>query len=227
MVILEDGKIERALFENREEAIIPIEITERDGNIEIITFEKTEAVARELEKRFASSLFSDEAIEFIHSRLIDTVHEWGYEVDDLGEGHIITFVHKNLNIDLILPTTKMIKSSKGYVNMTEYELENLDEDSEECYFATIIDNKIVSICEMNTQGVFIGAVEINTYTSPEYRGNGYSSSNVTAMCKYLGEKGKKIAYTVQTENSTSISVAEKCGFEKIAQTYYYICYRND
>ncbi len=227
MIILEDKEIERALFENREQALVPIEITERDGELEIITFEKTKGIAIELEKRYSSAPFSDEAVSFIHESLKDEVKAWGYAVDDINEGHIITFVYNQLKESLILPNTKMIKSSKGYKNLTDYELEDLPSDGDECYFVTIEEEKIVSVCEMNTEGAFIGATEINTYTAPEYRGRGYSASNVSAMCKYLMERGKKIAYTAHRDNLASLSIAKRCGFEKIAQTYYYICYNDE
>lgn len=226
-MILEDQEIEKALFENDEEVLVPIEITERDGKIEVITFKKTQKIAQEFEEKFISSPFSDEAVEFLHENLEDIVSSWGYEVDDLNEGHIITYIHEKLTENLILPNTIMIKNSEEYDNLTEYELEAIPNNSDECYFVAIEENKIVSVCEMNTEGVFLGATEINVFTNPLYRGKGYASSCVSAMCKYLFEKGKKIAYTVQKDNLFSISLAEKCGFKKIAQTFYYICYKKD
>lgn len=227
MIYLEDEEIENALFENREEALVPIEITERNGEIEIITFEKTEKIAHEFEEKFIKSPFSREATEFLDSKLRNLASQWGYFVDDLNEGHILTFVCDKVNETLILPNTKMIKSANGYENLTEYEFEPLPENGEECYFVVLEGNKIVSVCEMNTDGVFCGATEINVYTNPLYRGKGYGSSCVSAMSDYLLKRDKKVAYTVQKDNLASISLAQKCGFVKIAQTYFYICYRND
>lgn len=227
MIVLESKENERALFENQEEAIIPIEITERDGEVEIITLERTLDVAKELEKRFSKNLFSDEAIAFIHNSLKRRVDEWGYTVDDLKEGYILTYINESVNEDLILPSTVRLSFGEGYENLTDYELEPLDENGKECYFVTIDDGKIVSVCEMNTDGVFIGATEINVFTSDGYKKKGYGASNVSAMCKYLSSLGERIAYTVQAENEASIALARKCGFKRIAKTYYYICYRKD
>lgn len=227
MIYLEDKKIEEALFSNKEEALVPIEITERDGELEIVTFEKTKKIAIEFEERFSSNPFSSEAIAFLDKRLNDIVLQWGYFVDDINEGHILTYINECINHSLILPNTKMIRSAEKYQNLTDYEFEPLSPDGDECYFVAIEDDKIVSVCEMNAEGVFIGATEINTYTSPDYRKRGYAASCVTAMCDYLSKKDKKIAYTTQRDNAASQRLAEKCGFKKIAQTYYYICYRND
>ncbi len=227
MVILEDKEIEKALFENCEEVIVPIEVTKRNGELEIITFEKTQNIANEFEKRFEKSPFTPEAKNFLHSSLKDVVKAWGYTADDIDEGHILTYIDKEINTSLILPTTKMIKAQGKYENLTEYELEQLPEESDECYFVTVIENKIVSVCEMNTEGVFVGAAEINVYTSPEYRKNGYGASNVCAMANYLINQGKRVAYTVNYKNKPSEELAIKCGFEKLAETFYYITYREE
>lgn len=227
MIYLEDSDTEKALFENGEEVLIPIEVTRRDGKLEITTFKKTLGIARNFEKLFSDTPFSEEAIAFLDSNLRDTVSSWGYFTDDINEGHILSYISVQYKPELIKPSTVMLKSVNGYKSLIEYELDEIPNDSEECYFATVTDGKIVSVCEMNTDGVFIGASEINVYTSPEYRGYGYGASNVAAMCRYLKSKGRRVAYTVNYENAPSIALAKKCGFEKIAHTYYYICYKKD
>ncbi|MBQ7788748.1 MAG: GNAT family N-acetyltransferase [Clostridia bacterium] len=227
MVILEDKEIEKALFENCEEVIVPIEVTKRDKKVEIITLEKTKDIANEFEKRFIKSPFSKEAKMFLHSSLNDVVKAWGYQGNDIDEGHILTYVDKEVNQSLILPTTKRIKGKGKYENLTEHELEKIPRNSNECYFVTIIDNKIVSVCEMNTAGAFIGATEINVYTAPHYRKNGYGASNVCAMANYLINQGKRVAYTVNYKNKPSEKLAIKCGFKKLAETFYYITYREE
>lgn len=227
MIILESPEIEKALFENKEEALVPLEITRRDNEVEIVTFERTLELAKILERDFISHPFEKESVEFIHANLEPIVNSWGYFVDDISEGHILTYVLGDLKKSLILPNTFMVKSSDGYKNLTDYELEKIPSDSDECYFVTVDDGKIVSVCEMNTEGVFIGATEINVYTNPSYRGMGYGASNVSAMCEYLTSKGHRVAYTTKKDNVASSALAKKCGFKQIAETYYYICYRND
>lgn len=227
MIILEDREIENALFANKEQALVPIEITMRDNELEIITFKRTLDIAKAFEKKFSLNPFSTEATIYLHNLLEPIVNSWGYEVDDIYEGHILTYVLNDLDASLIKPSTKKIRSATGYESLIEYELEDIPNDRDECYFVTIENNKIVSACEMNTEGVFIGATEINVYTSPNYRGKGHGASNVSAMCEYLTKKGARVAYTTHKDNKASSALAEKCGFEKIAQTYYYICYKSE
>ena len=227
MIYIEDEAVEKSAIQGEEEVIIPIEVTYRNGHLEITAFERTLEIAKQLEKDFASNPFSKEAILFLDRALRDIVSSWGYFVDDLNEGHILTYESTRINEELIQPSTMRIKSSLGYENLTEYELDEIPSDSKECYFVTVIDNKIVSVCEMNTEEAFIGAAEINVFTASEYRGKGYGASNVTAMTKYLRENDKRVAYTASYDNKPSQLLALKCGFEEIAHTYYYICYKEE
>ena len=138
----------------------------------------------------------------------------------------MTYANPKIDKSLILDSTIRIKSADGYENLTEYELEPIDDFSDEFYFVSVVDGKIVSVCEKNTDGVFIGADEINVYTNPNYRNKGYGVSNVVAMSEYLLSLGKKVAYTSDFYNKASQKLAEKSGFEMIAKTYYYICYKD-
>ena len=225
MVILEDKDIEKALFENGEDALVPIEVTIRNGEVEIYTFEKTYEIARQFEARFKNDPFSREAISFLDTMLKPCVEDWGYFTDDIYENDIISFIDEKIDEKSIQPTTKKLKKASKYENLTEYDLVDLPNASHECYFATVLDGKIVSICEMNTEGVFVGATEINIFTSEEYRSKGYAISNLTAMTKYLRSKGKRVAYTTRSDNYASISLAKRVGFKEIARTFYYVCYK--
>jgi RimJ/RimL family protein N-acetyltransferase len=227
MLEIEKIEIENELFSSLSPTLVPIEITTSNGETRIVTFSKAISVAKEFEKRYIKEQFSKEAIDFLESEMSDIINEWGYFTDDYFPKHIFTYVANDVNEDLILSSTKMLKSIDGYENLTEYELESLDEDAVETYFATIVDDKIVSVCEMNADDAFIGATEINVYTNENYRKNGFAVSNATAMAKYLISLCKRVAYTAPKENISSQMVAEKCGFEKIAETYYYICYKEE
>jgi len=225
MIRIEKRKIEKSLFKKLPEALVPIEVTLRDGKIIVDTFRRTKSIAREFYKKHKMCPFSSEAISFLETKLNGIVSEWGYAVDDIYDGHIATYVAKIVNTKMIQESTVMIKSAREYENLTEYELEDIGDDSEECYFVTLIDGKIVSVCETNSEAAFIGAKEISVYTAPDYRGRGYASSNAAAMAQYYISKGYRVAYTSKMDNIASINTAEKCGFERIAETFYYICYK--
>ena len=225
MIKAVDKKTEKYLFNVLPESLVPFEATVRDGELTVEYFRKVKKAARQFYNRFKEYPFSDEAIEFIDSALKDEVEEWGYFTDNLREGHIVTFVANGFNDSLILDSTRLIPSGEGYENLTEYELEPLENG--EVYCVTVLDGKIVSVCEPNASDAFIGAKEINVYTVPEYRGKGYAVSNVSAMIRYYQQREERVAYTSVADNAASIKTAERCGLKKIAETFYYVCYKKE
>ena len=227
MVKTEKRKMENYLFSSGHETLVPFEATVRNGKLTVSTFRKTKKSAKEFYKKYKLSPFSKEAIGFIYDSLLPICRKWGYAPDDMYEGHIATFVANGRCQELIKPSTKMIKSLGNYINLTEYELEEISEDREECYYVTVIDGKIVSVCEVNADDAFVGAKEINVYTAPEYRCKGYGLSNVAAMTEYYRDLGYNVAYTCRCDNAASMALIAKCGYRKIAETYYFICYKED
>jgi len=225
MIKTEKRRTEKYLFTSLPEALVPIEVTLRSGKLYIETFRKTKKTAKKFYKLFKGSPFSEEAKSFLNEKLSGVISEWGYFTDDINEGHIITYIADSVNAELIQESTVMITSGDGYENLTDYELESTD--GEECYFVTVIDGKIVSVCETNAREAFYGAKEINVYTAEEYRGKGYGASNVSAMVKYYLSLGHNVAYTSRQDNTSSCRLAEKCGLKKTAETYYYVCYREE
>ena len=227
MIRTVDKKTERYLFDTHSESLVPFEVTVRDDDITVEVFKRVKRVGKEFYKLFKNNPFSVEAIDFIHSSLKDRVEEWGYFTDDIMEGHIVTYIAKSWQESIILDSTVAIYSADGSENLTGYELEPLDPNENEVYFVTVIDGNIVSVCETNSSDAFIGAKEINVYTSPEYRGRGYGASNVSAMIKHYLTMGERVAYTSRKDNIPSCKTAEKCGLERIAETFYYICYAKE
>ena len=225
MIRLEKRKTEKYLFDTLPEALVPIEVTLRGDKLTVESFRRTRGIAKKFYKKHKMCPFSNEAKEFLDKSLKDVVYQWGYASDDLNEGHIVTYIASDINREVIQNSTVKIKSADGYENLTEYELEDIDESSDEWYFVTACDGKIVSVCETNSQDAFVGAKEINVYTAPEYRGKGYAASNAAAAAEYYKKLGYKVAYTSRIDNEASVKTAEKCGFESIAETFYYICYK--
>ncbi|MBQ8163711.1 MAG: GNAT family N-acetyltransferase [Clostridia bacterium] len=223
MIELEDAELEKKLFSANAETLVPIEITLDKNGLRICSFNKTLDIAKEFKKRFSCAPFSKEAIAFLEESMLPLITSWKYFTDDYFPKHIYTFLASSVSDDLILPSTVFVKSIEKYENLTEYELEGNDDG----YFVTVLENKIVSVCEINVSDAFINAKEINVYTNENYRKKGYGVSNVMAMTKYLLSKGEKVAYTAPKDNIASQKVAKKCGFDKISETYYYICYREE
>ena len=77
---------------------------------------------------------------------------------------------------------------------------------------------------------FLGRAGIyleDLFVIPEYRGKGYGASNVTAMTEYYLSLGYNVAYTCRNDNKASIALAARCGYKQIAETYYFICYKEE
>ena len=227
MVKTEKRKMERYLFSSGYSTLVPFEATVRGGKLTVTTFRKTKTQAKAFYKKYKNAPFSAEAKKYIFSELAPVCREWGYEPAELEEGHIVTLMADRVDKELIKESTLKIKSLGEYINLTEYELEPIPSESEEYYFVTVIDGKIVSVCETNAEDAFIGAKEINVYTAPEYRGKGYGASNVTAMTEYYLSLGYNVAYTCRNDNKASIALAARCGYKQIAETYYFICHKEE
>jgi len=95
-----------------------------------------------------------------------------------------------------------------------------------CY-ATIINNKIISCASAGYHADKISdrIVDISTKTHKDYRGNGYSVSNVVALCEYILNMAeeKEINYITDTKNIASQKTALSAGLIKVR--YSYILYR--
>jgi len=95
-----------------------------------------------------------------------------------------------------------------------------------CY-TTIIDNKIISCASAGYHADTISdrIVDISTKTHKDYRGKGYSVSNVVALCEYIlnMQEEKEILYITDTKNIASQKTALSAGLMKVR--YSYILFR--
>ena len=123
MLKTEKRRIEKYLFTNLPEALVPLEVTLRSGKLCIETFRRTKGIAKKFHKLFKKTPFSNEAKAFLNENLSPKVSECGYFCDDINEGHIITYVADFVRDELIQESTVRITSGDGYENLTDYELE--------------------------------------------------------------------------------------------------------
>ena len=91
-----------------------------------------------------------------------------------------------------------------------------------CY-ATIIDNKIVSCASAgyHADSISCKIVGISTITHKDYRGKGYSVSNVVALCEYIlnMQEEKIIHYLTDNKNIASQKTALAAGLMKVSYCY--------
>ena len=226
MIRFEDEAFEEFFFEEFPDVAIPIEIRIRRGqDPEIITYRKTEHIAKELEARFSENLISPEALCFLDQELRPIVTSWGYEPDKRCKSYILNYIATDasqISTDVILPQSQIVVELPESVgNCTTYDFHD-DEDPK----AIIVENgKVVSLACVNSYDEDSNERELNTETAPKYRGVGYAASNVACLSCQLLDEGFIVTYNCSIKNQASRRVAEKCGFDHIGESYYYICYR--
>ena len=193
----------------------------------IITYRKTEHIAKELESRFSHDLVSLEALRFLDDSLRPLVVSWGYRPDKRCESYILNYSAidaEQVSTDVILPQTRIITTlPEGIGNRTTHDFE---EDTEP-KAVVIDDGQVVSLACLNSYDEDCLERELNTETAPKYRGLGYSSSNVAALARHLLGSGYTVTYNCNIKNEASRRVAEKCGFTYVGRSYYYVCYREE
>ena len=95
-----------------------------------------------------------------------------------------------------------------------------------CY-VTIIDDKIISCASAGYHENKISdrIVDISTKTHQDYRGKGYSVSNVVALCEYIlnMQEEKEVHFITDSKNIASQKTALSAGLMKVR--YSYILFR--
>jgi hypothetical protein len=108
----------------------------------------------------------------------------------------------------------------------------LPDIASELYYATVIDNEIVSISGSTHTSPFKSeVVDISADTLEEHRGKGYAVSNVISLAEYLlsgaedVKQVKEVIYPPVNINKNSIKVAKSAGFIEAAYRYSICCKR--
>ncbi|MBO5110239.1 MAG: GNAT family N-acetyltransferase [Clostridia bacterium] len=229
MIRFEDEDFEEFFFSEYPDVAIPIEIrVDRDGQVTITTYRKTESIARELEARFSDDPFSPDALHYLDRALRPVVTSWGYRPDKRCESYILNYEatdHTKIPDLILSPKAQVISAlPKGLGNCTTYDFE---EETEDLKSIIVEDGKVVSLACINPYDEDGDERELNTETAPAYRRRGYSAANTARLAKVLSAQGYRVTYNCNVKNIASRRVAEKCGFTYVGKSYYYVCYREE
>lgn len=98
-------------------------------------------------------------------------------------------------------------------------IENINKDDNSLMLLGIIDNKIVSVAQINTSNRkrIAHNSELSISVKKEYWGNGIGSAVMAKLIKFAKDNGtiKNISLGVRSANYNAIKLYEKYGFEKI------------
>ena len=145
-------------------------------------------------------------------------------LDCIVEKFTVTDIN-DLNTNRILSSSKILYVSEiqKYNIKTGYKYiplgSNIEDDR--VFVGTIIGENIVSLCSM-TFPSYDTCITIGMNTEETCRYNGYATSNLILMTKYIMEKGASVHYSCKTQNIASKNTAISAGFSNVARVYQII-----
>ncbi len=234
MVVLEDKDLEQFVFDTKADVMVPIEIFKgEDGSSVITVYSACRYIADELDERFGTDPMSETAVAWIEDAMRKITALWGYEFDPYYRDPICEFVlddKSKLNLAAKNEHTRIFTNAEdagGLAKLTLHGIE-CEADREDDGTATVvIDGKIVACASVNDYWDSGDRAEINVETAVGYRGRGYGTSAVVALCEFLMGFGYGVSYKCREANSASVKIAEKAGFRRAGKRLSFVCYRKD
>lgn len=234
MVVFEERELEEFVFDSKADVIVPIEIycSSDDSRPVITTYSRCRYVADQLEARFGTDVIRPEAVKWLEGAMKEIVDLWGYEFDTYYSEPICEFLISSaceLNEELIGSHTRLFTSAEQaeeYECLTLHTVEPEADVDDDAAAAVVINGKIVACASINDYWDYGNYPEINVETAVEYRGRGYATSAVVALCRFLFDKGYKGAsYKCRESNMGSVGVARKAGFKETGRRINFVCYK--
>ncbi len=217
------------------DCIIPFTCTNYDGKLILEVYEPLKDITEEFINLYSSDPFSDGAINYIDYKIMPFLNEWGYErnIDTLfnwGYAYLIDNISM-IKYNKIRSDTRCVYKENNFLNLTAIDIniyfDEWDKYGEPINYATVCDEKLISIAAENPYYLTDSESEIGVETAEGYRGNGYGVSNVAALAKHLANKGKRIWYKCSCHNLASQRTAETAGFRCAGKNYYYVAYKKE
>jgi hypothetical protein len=224
MLILED---EKEILEANYPTIIPLLVTETDGDIEIEAYAGIEEIATEFHGSFHNRYFTKEAIDWLDQRLLPYVESLGYLRECTGKYRWYrSFSCQNrssLQVDCIRRDSVLLSDGR-YDSLLSFPYSEQLEKGLPSY-VSFADGKLVSIATVNEHTDGQKMLELTVETAIGYRGRGLGLSNIVALADYLLENGYYVSYNCSRYNRASCKLAVKAGLEQVGRFYAYAAYK--
>ncbi|MDD4773209.1 MAG: GNAT family N-acetyltransferase [Eubacteriales bacterium] len=217
------------------DCIIPFTCIQNEGDLVVEIYAPVKNMVQEFLDLYIKDAFSDEAINYIDNKLQPFLNEWGYEFksDNIYEWEYSYIIDDAtmINYEKILPETILLYKNHNFINLTGADIDiypdKWENYNEPVSYATVVDNRILSIAGENPHYLTDRDIEIGVETATEYREKGYAASNTAALAKHLADKGKRVWYSCSRYNIPSQKTAQSVGFRIAGKKYYYAAYKKE
>ena len=202
----------------KEEVLFPFCLRQTKEELIIEVYSEFLTVAKEFEKRFSNSPFSDEALRFIDENIeID-----GYERNDEYNDYYLLYALEG-ELDINTDGVVSLCEAKYERDRTDFELDFVKEEGLPAF--VIVDNgEIASVCSINFETEDDETdCEIAVETLEEYRRRGYAKKVIAKMSNYLIKSGKRPTYLCSVKNKASLELIKGLGFILSEKEFYYNC----
>ena len=221
---------ERLAFEDGWDLLIPFSVVQYRGKEPSATaIPRISRLTRSYLSRFSEELFSDEALEWLWSRIAPKQAEWGYRGGKFRWRRCRIFrVGDGTRLSPVLPETRLLDSADGLGNRTTYHLAETLEAG--CLCAATVQNEEVlslAVTHDDVRDLALGdTVELGVETSPSARGRGYAASSLSLATRALLSRGLIPEYRCTRSNRASAAVALRVGYEEVGEAVYLLMRRD-
>lgn len=225
MIIFEDRELESIVLSGHSCIAVPIEVYVPAGDeMQITTYSCFGKIAEEFKRLFENDPFSNRALNWIDQKIHSDMKMFGYEhcYDDI---HMMMEYNLTDLDQLNKFTDDDIRFINNDIELYEYDASLIEGISIDNEAAVIIkDGKLVSVSCINDVSFDDDSVEIFVETDEEYRNRGFGAATVSAIAENYLKNGITVRYKCAKANKASISLAEKCGFEKTGERFSFVCF---
>lgn len=183
----------------------------------ITTLRAAETAAREYARRYADNPFSPEAVAFLCAELAPLFRQCGYSADADSPCETITFeTCLKPQVPVVTGKSGLIWCASGEAESFDFSLIEGGADDGDC--ALVVDGKKV-LCAAGINDLRRdGYSEIYVECAANYRRRGYASACAAMLASKLIDDGQRVRYETGADNTASISLARKLGFDEIEHT---------